>query len=62
MLIQEAIASGARQSRACEELGLSARTYQRWVQSGEVKSDGRPAALRPIPSNKLTEKERLRCF
>jgi len=59
MLIQEAMASGARQSRACEELGLSVRTYQRWVQSGEVKSDGRPAARRPVPSNKLTEEERL---
>ncbi|PZX04694.1 hypothetical protein LX82_00999, partial [Celeribacter halophilus] len=29
-LIDEAMAAGARQFRACAELGLDARTVQRW--------------------------------
>ncbi len=54
-LIDEAIESGARQSRACEELGLNARTLQRWRHTPE---DGRPGAQRPVPANKLSEAER----
>ncbi|NOR42276.1 MAG: IS3 family transposase, partial [Gammaproteobacteria bacterium] len=33
-LIQEAIQSGARQKQACDVLGLSSRTYQRWIKAG----------------------------
>ncbi|CAG9164975.1 IS3 family transposase ISPa31 [Cupriavidus laharis] len=54
-LIDEAVESGARQSRACEELGLNARTLQRWRHTPE---DGRPGAQRPVPANKLSEAER----
>ena len=43
---------------ACKELGICARTYQRWTQSGEVKQDGRPTAKRPEPANKLSIEER----
>lgn len=54
-LIDEAVASGARRERACEELGLSVRTVQRWNHRAE---DGRPGAVRAAPSNKLSEAER----
>ena len=56
-LIQEAIQSGARQKQACEVLGLSSRTYQRWIKAGVV-SDGRITAKRPVPANKLSDDER----
>lgn len=54
-LIQEAMASGARQYKACNEIGISARTYQRWQTNG--LEDKRPNVVRQ-PSNKLTEEER----
>lgn len=57
-LIQEANRNGARLSKACEELGISVRTYERWISQGEVKKDQRPLALRPEPRNKLTTEER----
>ena len=56
-LIQEAIQSGARQKQACDVLGLSSRTYQRWIKAGIV-SDRRIASKRPVPANKLSEDER----
>ena len=61
-LIDEARASGARLEPACRELGISVRTYQRWVgtDSGQIKEDQRPITKRPSPKNKLTEKERAR--
>ncbi len=58
-LIREAAQSGCRLEQACEELGLSVRTFQRWVRDGEaVRADGRSTASRPEPSNKLSEAER----
>ena len=54
-LIEEAVAAGARQSSACQELGLQERTLQRWRRKPE---DGRPGASRPTPSNKLSQVER----
>ena len=58
MLIGEAIASGARQSRACEVMGIGAKTYQRWLRPENVQ-DGRLESQRE-PPNKLTELERQR--
>ncbi|WP_411969648.1 IS3 family transposase [Pseudomonas sp. p1(2021b)] len=55
-LIDAAVRAGARQSAACEELGLTERTVQRWRHQPE---DGRPGAARPEPANKLSECERL---
>jgi len=57
VLLNESITAGARQAQACEVLGLSERTLQRW-QSGEtVQSDQRP--LRDyLPPHKLTDIER----
>lgn len=60
MLIQEAHQSGARQSKACEVIGISAKTLQRWrlTQANEAQD----ARLTPKhePINKLTERERER--
>lgn len=57
-LVNAARASGARQSTACDVIGISAKTFQRWSDAGNV-DDGR---LEPshAPSNKLTELERQR--
>jgi transposase InsO family protein len=54
-LIDEAVVSGARQVRACEELGVTVRTVQRWRLSPR---DGRTEAVRCRPANKLSEEER----
>lgn len=53
-LIDEAVMAGARRARASEVLGLSLRTLQRWQHR---PADGRPLAVRPVPSNKLTPEE-----
>ena len=58
-LIQQAKKSGARLRRACEEAGLSLRTYRRWFCAGEIQVDQRPQAPRPVPANKLDEQETL---
>jgi putative transposase len=57
MLVEEAVANGARQREACKEIGLSARTLQRWCKEGAPAADQRPLAERPEPANKLTEQE-----
>ncbi len=57
-LINEAQSSGARQSQACDIIGISAKTAQRWVQPNNVK-DGRVDAFHE-PANKLSELERQR--
>lgn len=57
-LIEEAVNAGASARRACEDLGLSQRTYQRWRQGDGVREDRRPEAERPEPANKLTSPER----
>ena len=57
-LIREAHQAGARLKRACEQLGLDVRTYQRWTQEGTVTADRRPQAQRPEPANKLSLEER----
>ena len=58
-LIREAAQSGRRLETACKELGLSLRTFQRWVNDGDaVLADGRTTTGRPPPSNKLSEAER----
>jgi len=55
-LVEEAMASGARQSKACELLEINERTIQRWraMSGGE---DRRRGPIRP-PKNKLSKQER----
>ena len=57
-LITQAVKSGARQSKACEALGLSERTVQRWTREDAVQADNRKNANRPAPANKLSVEER----
>lgn len=52
--LEEACNSGARLSRACEIIGLSERTVQRWKLNPEDQRHGPKAS----PSNKLTAEER----
>ncbi|WP_227935220.1 helix-turn-helix domain-containing protein [Alkalihalobacillus deserti] len=57
-LIQESNQTGARLAKACEELHISVRTYERWVAEGDVKVDQRPFVRRPVPKNKLPDEEK----
>jgi len=54
--ITEANENGARQSQACDVIGISAKTFQRWVQS-DNQTDGR-LERDDEPKNKLSEWER----
>lgn len=56
-LIKEAADAGAREQKACQELGISLRTLQRWRQEGAPKEDQRLHAKRPEPANKLSQDE-----
>lgn len=59
VLLNESITAGARQTQACEVLGLSERTLQRWQTGGTVLCDQRP--LRDYqPPHRLTEIERAK--
>lgn len=58
-LIEDAVGSGCRRAAACEMLGISLRTYQRWTrEDGIGKVDGRKGSRRTAPANKLSEDER----
>ena len=53
--------AGARLHQACQIAGITVRTLQRWKADdgdGLVSGDGRPQALRPMPSHALTQAER----
>lgn len=52
------MSAGARKRVACEELGLTLRTLQRWTRERALKADGRTTAQRPTPANALSETER----
>ena len=57
--IHTAHRAGARLRLACETVGIDERTLQRWKASqGLVTGDGRPQAVRPVPSHALSEIER----
>lgn len=57
VLLNESITAGARQAQACEVLGLSERTLQRWQAGESVPCDQRPSRDYQ-PPHKLTEIER----
>ena len=61
ILIDEAVEHGASLANACDELGVTERTYYRWLrlkkETGSY-SDLRPSAERKPPANKLTAEER----
>lgn len=56
-LIEEAHSSGARYSKACEVLKISAKTFQRWRSDGVKTLDKRKEALRSKPSFALSDEE-----
>lgn len=56
--VTEAVASGARREPACDELGITLRTLQRWTREDTMKADGRTTTLRPKPVNALSDAER----
>jgi transposase InsO family protein len=57
--IDVAHAAGARLHLACEIAGIDLRTLQRWkAHKGLTTGDGRPQAVRPLPSQALSEAER----
>jgi putative transposase len=57
--IHTAHSEGARLHLACETAGIDLRTLQRWkAQDGLESGDGRPQAVRPVPSHALSEAER----
>ncbi len=55
--IDEANAAGARRKPACELLGISPRTLQRWCQGDGIGSDAR-TVRQYEPENKLSDQER----
>lgn len=59
-LIQQACTAGARLERACAQIGLSARTVQRWQHPHAQDGDRRVVGLheRTDPTNKLSAFER----
>jgi hypothetical protein len=57
-LVSKAVATGARQDKACEVIDLSTRTLQRRRIDGSIGEDKIPTAIRPEPLNKLSAKER----
>lgn len=57
-LVEEANKNGARLFKACEIIGLSSRTFNRW-KNKDNKEDGRCSAVHN-PGNKLSEIERQR--
>ena len=58
-LVSKAHQDGARLHAACELVGISVRTLQRWrTDDGLSKGDGRPHAVRPTPAHALSQAER----
>jgi transposase InsO family protein len=55
-LIDEAVASGARLFKACELLGISVRSTERWRE--DLEADDKRAGPLTAPTHKLTEAER----
>lgn len=55
-LIAEAVDAGARQSRACETVGISERTVQRW--RDEPAAEDRRAGPKTHPAHALSDDER----
>lgn len=61
-LIRNAVKAGARRAKACEALGLSLRTVQRWERLGPAGGGDRRSGPKSAPLNKLSEEERREVF
>lgn len=59
-MLDAAVSAGARLFKACEVIGLSVRTIQRYRVSDEVQPDGRKAAaIGRVPANRISDQERI---
>ena len=55
-MVNQANRTGARLAAACEEAGMSVRTFERWTLEGEGRVDARPGFViygRPFLSSTL---------
>lgn len=57
-LIKEAVDAGAALYKACNELGISKRTYNHWKNNDSNYIDKRTICARPEPANKMTQEEK----
>lgn len=58
-MIEEALESECRRTSACTELGISMRTYQRWLHDDSGgKDDASKGSRRTAPANKFSDDER----
>ncbi|MEG0502872.1 MAG: helix-turn-helix domain-containing protein, partial [Cellulosilyticaceae bacterium] len=57
-MIEEANANGARLIPACDVVGISKRTFERWRLGDSINEDKRKNCIRPEPKNKLSKEER----
>lgn len=57
-LVSDAVSQGSRQAKACEMVGVSTKTYQRWFIKPVLGDQRRGPKIGP--ANKLTAKERLK--
>lgn len=57
-LVNEACDAGARQSKACEILGISRRTLQRWQSKPDDAIEDQRPNVKKEPANKLSDKEK----
>jgi putative transposase len=54
----EAVKAGAGKGVACEEMGVSLRTIERWTEEDVMHADARTTTVRPTPANALSQDER----
>jgi len=58
-LIDQACKAGAHRDKACQIVGISARSVQRWCKDPDRGDERKAAGERREPVNKLSEQERL---
>lgn len=56
-LINEAVGKGARRKLACDIVGISRRTLQRWVEDGQILAHQRTVVLKHC-AHALTDEEK----
>lgn len=57
-MVDEAVDSGARLTRACKVISIAPSTLRRWRPgAGTVGQDQRPLAIRPVQAKQLSEEE-----
>ena len=56
-LINDAVGQGARREVACDIVGISRRTLQRWVEDGQVLVDQRSVVMKHC-AHGLTDEEK----